>query len=162
MVYRLQNATTTFRGGFGMIKTIYDIWEESTKSMQHVSGSTWSFSIQHFLWHKTKDESAPVRNSLGLGASDGDLVLFVVSASWLRPEDDHLVTSAAQKLIAKIDDATRKEGLYHPFKYLNYTASWQDPIGSYGDENMRRLRSVSRRYDPQGMFQEQHPGGFKL
>lgn len=97
-----------------------------------------------------------------MGASDGDLVLFVVSASWHRPEHDYIITTAAWKLIAKIDEATRKEGMYHPFKYLNYAAAWQDPIGSYGDENVRKLRSASRKYDPHGMFQEQCPGGFKL
>ena len=46
--------------------------------------------------------------------------------------------------------------------YLNYAAEWQDPIGSYGAANVGRLMSVSRRYDPTGVFQELVKGGFKI
>ena len=52
--------------------------------------------------------------------------------------------------------------LLHKFQYLNYADPSQDPLGSYGDENVARLREVSRKYDPAGFFQAQVPGGFKL
>ena len=53
-------------------------------------------------------------------------------------------------------------GLLHEFEYLNYADSSQDPIASYGADNVERLRATSRKYDPHGVFQKQVPGGFKL
>lgn len=48
------------------------------------------------------------------------------------------------------------------WRYLNYAAQDQDPLGSYGEENLARLRAVSGKFDPRGMFQRNVPGGFKL
>ncbi len=55
-----------------------------------------------------------------------------------------------------------KPSLYHPYKYLNYADGSQDVIGGYGNKSVNRLRKVSKRYDPRGVFQRQVPGGFKL
>jgi hypothetical protein len=45
--------------------------------------------------------------------------------------------------------------------YLNFAAGFQDPLKGYGEESLRRLRGVARRYDPEGFFQK-YTGGFKL
>jgi FAD/FMN-containing dehydrogenase len=45
---------------------------------------------------------------------------------------------------------------------LNYCAEWQRPFEGYGRENWRFLQGVSRRYDPEGLFQRGCVGGFKL
>lgn len=50
----------------------------------------------------------------------------------------------------------------HPFQYLNYAAPFQDPLASYGVKNLQRLREVSKKYDPDQVFQRLVPGGFKL
>ena len=49
-----------------------------------------------------------------------------------------------------------------PYIYWNYAFSDQDPLLSYGKENVEKLRNVSKKYDPDGMFQTACPGGFKL
>lgn len=46
--------------------------------------------------------------------------------------------------------------------YLNYAAANQDPIGSYGTENVGFMKNVAARYDPEGFFQKRVPGGFKV
>jgi hypothetical protein len=46
--------------------------------------------------------------------------------------------------------------------YLNYADGTQDPIGSYGEENERKIREVAAKYDPLGAFQKLCPGGFKV
>jgi hypothetical protein len=38
------------------------------------------------------------------------------------------------------------------FKFMNYAFNFQDPIGSYGTENKKKLQEVSRKYDPEGLF----------
>ena len=49
-----------------------------------------------------------------------------------------------------------------PFQYLNYAAPFQDPFASYGEKNLQLLREVSKKYDPDQVFQKLVPGGFKL
>lgn len=53
-------------------------------------------------------------------------------------------------------------GKYVEFKYLNYATAWQDPLGSYGKEGLEVLKKVSRKYDPEGVFQGLCEGGFKI
>ena len=36
------------------------------------------------------------------------------------------------------------------------------PIAGYGEENVEILQKVSRKYDPEGVFQRLVSGGFKL
>lgn len=48
------------------------------------------------------------------------------------------------------------------FRYLNYCSSSQDPLATYGEESMRKMREVAAKYDPSGVFQTRVPGGFKL
>ena len=53
-------------------------------------------------------------------------------------------------------------GLLHDFVYLNYANQAQNPIATYGRENVAGLKKAAERYDPRGVFQRQVPGGFKL
>ena len=46
--------------------------------------------------------------------------------------------------------------------YMNYADSSQDPLGSYGQENVDHIRRVAAKFDPTGAFQERVPGGFKI
>lgn len=80
----------------------------------------------------------------------------------MLPEDDDDVISALETFLARAEEYTRAEGQYQPFLYLNYALPGQDPIASYGKRNVQFLRHVSRKYDPNRVFQELVPGGFKL
>ncbi|KAI4868741.1 hypothetical protein F4820DRAFT_408617 [Hypoxylon rubiginosum] len=51
-----------------------------------------------------------------------------------------------------IEKDAERRGRKVPHIYLNYTSSFQDPFASYGEENKKFLREVSRRYDPHGLF----------
>ena len=48
------------------------------------------------------------------------------------------------------------------FRYLNYCHGTQDPLRSYGEESLRKMREAAAKYDPAGIFQTRVPGGFKI
>ena len=48
------------------------------------------------------------------------------------------------------------------WQYLNYADAYQDPLGSYGAANVAKILAAAKKYDPNGMFQTQAPGGFKI
>ena len=73
-----------------------------------------------------------------------------------------MVHNATRAINAQIEDASRKEGVYEPYKFMN-DASWdQDVISSYGVEGQRKMRQAQRKYDPRMVFQKLVSGGFKL
>ncbi len=45
---------------------------------------------------------------------------------------------------------------------MNDASYDQDVLAHYGAANLRRLRDVQARYDPDLVFQKLVPGGFKL
>ena len=48
------------------------------------------------------------------------------------------------------------------FICLNYADGSQDVFGSYGKENVRKMKDAAAKYDPSGVFQDLCSGGFKL
>lgn len=54
------------------------------------------------------------------------------------------------------------DDLNFDWEYINYADETQDLLGSYGADNVRRLRDVSEGYDPEQVFQTLCRGGFKL
>ncbi|KAL8915022.1 MAG: hypothetical protein Q9171_000462 [Xanthocarpia ochracea] len=101
-------------------------------------------------------------NNLGLDASDRNLVLTLLAMQWTLATDDAAVTAAANSWLAAAKAASVKAGLSNEFVYLNYAAQGQDPISGYGAGNKANLRAVSRKYDPNQVFQKAVPGAFKL
>lgn len=47
-------------------------------------------------------------------------------------------------------------------RYLNYAWTEQDPIASYGAENVDLLRRVQSQYDPNRIWEKLVKGGFKI
>lgn len=103
-------------------------------------------------------------NIMGLERQCHDGVLFLATAMVRTPEQEAL----AYPLVKAWADGVREfaEGLEDggmlDWVYLNYADKSQDPIASYGEENVKLLREVAGRYDPDGVFQTLCPGGFKV
>ncbi len=87
---------------------------------------------------------------------------MLVSALWIDSASNDAMNTAAQGLMTSINQVAKGMDLLHMFQYANYAGPSQDPMWSYGSQNLQRLREVSRKYDPQSVFQRQVPGGFKL
>jgi hypothetical protein len=47
-------------------------------------------------------------------------------------------------------------------RYLNYAWDKQDPIASYGEENVELLRCMQQEYDPTRVWERLVKGGFKI
>lgn len=101
-------------------------------------------------------------NSLGLAPSDGPLVSVLLLTWWKSKDDDEKIISSLRSVLDTIDKDAEDRGTAVPFKYMNYAHDFQDPINSYGEENKAKLQEVSKKYDPEGLFQKGVPGGFKL
>ncbi|KAF7879928.1 uncharacterized protein EAF02_007565 [Botrytis sinoallii] len=157
-----QFATTTFGGSLEFLQNVHSIRRSSIHAISSIVGVNWAMTIQP-LPIAAMNQSEKV-NSLGLSSSSGPLTLFLLSYNWENIEDDEEITLAAKKLISDIDEAARERGVGSDFKYLNYAASWQNPLGGYGEleETLKKLRDTGEIYDPGGVFQTLCEGGFKI
>lgn len=147
--------TITFRHHPALYGDVWNLFNASTASIRCVTG------IQYYLIFQPTPELS-VNNFLGFNPADERLVVCLLSVTYSNESDDVIVTETAKSLFANIATAAAKRGVAHPFIYLNYAAPWQDPIMSYGARNKAALQAASKKYDPEGLFQEGVPGGFKL
>ncbi len=88
------------------------------------------------------------------------MVLF--SALWADSAANDAVDRVARAAVAAVRAHAAAKGLLRTFEYLNYAGPHQTPLASYGAASFGFLEGVSRKYDPEGVFQRKVPGGFKL
>lgn len=67
-----------------------------------------------------------------------------------------------QKFLKRSWDLAKEKGLHHRYIYQNYADISQDVFGGYGEKNRKKLLSIQKKYDPEGVFTKLQPGYFKL
>ncbi|KAK6818903.1 oxidoreductase [Apiospora arundinis] len=154
--------TATFRNSLPMLRAIHEIQLQMAPALRNISGLQWSLSLQPQPSIMFKASAEAGDNSLGLDESDGNLFNVLLTATWADKKDDPLVVSQTRRMFEQFEAKAERLGVTNPYLYLNYAASWQDPINGYGAESKEFLQKVSNKYDPEGLFQKNVPGGFKL
>jgi hypothetical protein len=101
-------------------------------------------------------------NALGLNPENGPYFVLNFNSAWTRTEDEPEFFGVISNVIKAAKAEAQRRGLDNDLVYLNYASEHQDPIGSYGAANKKRLISISKKYDPARVFQYLQPGGFKL
>ncbi|MCJ1376634.1 hypothetical protein MMC20_007877 [Loxospora ochrophaea] len=153
-------ATTTIKNDSTTIAAAHAAYHDAIASIRPVKGLVWTLVLQPLLpvWAR-KGDATP----LGLDAcTEEALVIVSFTVNWDEHQDDELVKTVTRHTVEQIDAVAMAHQTGHRFRYLNYCAEWQRPFEGYGEENLRFLQEVSRRYDPDGLFQRGCVGGFKL
>ena len=103
-------------------------------------------------------------NALGLDPAKGTYVCYAQVVEWTGSKYNDVAYGWVQNTGRKIEDALKHAGLYDPFHYMGDSAGFQTQgyYNGYGSANAARLLSISKKYDPQRVFQDLMPGGFKI
>ncbi|RYP17192.1 hypothetical protein DL767_010062 [Monosporascus sp. MG133] len=158
---RQGSATVTIYSSVPAIKATIGAWNASIASVRSIPGIVWGLGLdplppQLYMRHAES-------NALGLvERNESTLIVVHLTMSWSDATDDAAIDRAARQLIAAIQQDTRALDALDPYVYINYAAPWQRPIDSYGETSLQRLRSVRRAYDPNRIFTDLVPGGFKV
>ncbi|KAL3490398.1 hypothetical protein BJX62DRAFT_252037 [Aspergillus germanicus] len=102
-------------------------------------------------------------NILGLAAVAQCWWVFTIE--WPRestPEDDAAARKAVAYLVQKVRNTAKSRDQLLPYLCATFASSDQDVLSSYGAQNVELMKAVSRKYDPEGVFQRQQFGGFLL
>ncbi|KAL8626231.1 hypothetical protein Q9189_008083 [Teloschistes chrysophthalmus] len=166
--------TRTYGNDPQFLQSVFDIANETlTARFAKAPGLIYALAFQplpsSITVHGARTASTPgsnnnttAPNALGLSPSTGPQVLALQTIQWALPTDDAAINSAAREIWQRADALAQRMGLRRPWLYLNYAAQDQDPIASYGADSVERLKAASRKFDPNGLFQRNVPGGFKL
>ncbi|KAI1172627.1 hypothetical protein F4777DRAFT_581779 [Nemania sp. FL0916] len=139
-----------------------EIWASSLGPIKDCEGFICSYTLQPYPRSLLEASAKKGGNSLGLNPDDGAIVSIALLAYWVNPADDERILGTFKEALEKIDKEAADRNQSINFKFLNYSFTFQDPIGSYGAENKQRLQQVSKKFDPEGLFQKGVPGGWKL
>ncbi|KAI1844030.1 hypothetical protein JX266_009703 [Neoarthrinium moseri] len=101
-------------------------------------------------------------NVLGMDRQTGNCVLFQVFMVFTGAALEPLARKQLVAYREAVREQSVKTGTDVDFAYLNYADKTQDPITTYGEENVAFLREVSAKYDQDQILQTRLPGGFKI
>jgi hypothetical protein len=155
--------TGTYGVSAALMNKMVERWEDILNATGPIPGlSSWGFAFEPLPTIYTQFGEKNGGNSLGTLPKDGNAMILLLSPGWNDTKSDVLVMKMAHRLLDGANEIAKSMGLLHDFQYLNYAGPGQNPPASYGASNLDKLRAVSKKYDPQGVFQRQVPGGFKL
>ena len=101
-------------------------------------------------------------NVLGLDRETDNAVMFQVQLMVNSPEQEKVARERMVQYRKTIKQYSVDNGGGVDWEYLNYADFTQDPLKTYGEENVEFIRQVAAKYDPTGVFQNRMPGGFKI
>ncbi|KAK5109863.1 hypothetical protein LTR62_006470 [Meristemomyces frigidus] len=154
--------TLTFKNNAEILKIAHKIHAEEVEAIKDVAGLVAPMVAQPITLDVIRLFSKNGGNPLGMKEEDGPLQLLNIASMWADSSRDEEVMAAHSRMIDRMVAAAKELGVYHPYIYQNYAANEQDVFAGYGEENRARLREISRKFDPEQVFQRLQPGYFKL
>lgn len=108
-------------------------------------------------------QANPGGNVLGLDKSlKEDSILWLGEAFIDTPEMDAYFHTKIGAMTDELEAYAQSIEANTPWRYLNYVNPTQDPLTSYGPDNVAFMKDVASEYDPSGFFQTRVSGGFKV
>ncbi|KAK8103051.1 FAD-binding domain-containing protein [Apiospora sp. TS-2023a] len=141
------------------LKDIYAMYLDFDSGIQNIKGAT-SIVVQPFT-------SAAVQHSKSTGGNPVGLIdtlqnHLTYTLQWTDSKDDPTALAAIRGFTDRVEALLKKRGLFLRTKIPNDAGDAQAVLASFGPENLGRLRGVSARYDPSGVFQHLQNNGFLL
>ncbi|KAF3034789.1 hypothetical protein E8E12_003421 [Didymella heteroderae] len=92
-------------------------------------------------------------NILGLDQVKENTLLWLLVGSTQTVKESEVMRAKITALKNALEEFTRREDLNVDWQYLNYVDETQQPLESYGNENVAFLRAVAKKHDSTGIFQ---------
>jgi hypothetical protein len=144
------------------MKRLHEAWLETLEPLKSAAG--FIFSLGFFPLTKALLESSRLAggNAKDINPEDGPLFIILLNPTWDSRDDDARVQDGVKKLLATFKHLAHEKGLLHRYIFTNYAHQNEDVFQGYGQDSAANLKKVSAKYDPEGIFQKNVPGGFKL
>ncbi|KAI0145377.1 FAD-binding domain-containing protein [Xylariaceae sp. FL1272] len=155
-------ASATFKPSTSLLLETFDIWNETFSPIEAVGGVTWFCHFEAIPAVMSTYSRKTGSNVLGVKPEDGNGVVMLISAFWTDGTATSAIEEAGKTAAQKVQHTAETKGRGMDLIYSNYADTSQNVIKSYGANNVEFLKQVSKKYDPDQVFQKRVPGGFKL
>jgi hypothetical protein len=166
----------TVKLNLDLLDAAVDLWYKSAEAIRTVPGHIHTLVIHPLPLGMLQASSriaatsggpsltASTTNFLGLNPKDGPLAIVQICTTYSNAKDDHMVANEDTKYLDEVARLAREMGLQHPNNYIfaNYAWPTEPVIAGYGQQRVAVLRKAALKYDPDGFFQGQFVGGFKI
>jgi len=157
--FRTTMWSQSFKLNAELLKRMNDHFFEIAPTIPALSPSV---TFQAFSKPALKAMQKKGGNALGLDPADGPFFHALFYLSWTDAKDDKAIMKAAQDYINASIAMAKELGAYNDYMYMPYSSPYQPVISGYGAANVAKLKAVSKKYDPHGVFLELQPGYFKF
>ncbi|GAP89067.1 putative FAD binding domain-containing protein [Rosellinia necatrix] len=144
------------------VQAATNIYMGAIDPVKSTEGLVCSLTLQSYAESLLPSSEFKGGDVLGLGASPGPLVNLLLLTHWSDAKYDDAILGNMRTALRGIDEYATSRGAKIDHVYMNYASEDQDVVKSYGGKNKSFLREVSKKYDPEGLFQKGVPGGRKL
>ncbi|TDZ39515.1 FAD-dependent monooxygenase yanF [Colletotrichum trifolii] len=156
-----------FRSDMRVMKFIDDKLQEYGSKMQTaVPGCEFEMLLQFqpFTQNMVNHSIANGGNILGLERvlADGPTSNWLLALTVDKEANQDTLLPMALEFRDEVNAYAKEMGMFKEWSYLNYAYADQNPIATYGEENVALLRAVAAKVDPNGVFQRLRTTGFKL
>lgn len=155
-------ATVSIKPDVPLMSKFHKVWLDVLEPLKSADGLT--FSLGYFPLTKALLENSKLAggNAKDIDPADGPLFITLINPTWNSADDDERIHNAVEDLLVKFKQIASEKGLLHRYIFTNYAYQDEDIFAGYGDDSVKRLKEVSKKYDPEEIFQKAVPGGFKL
>ncbi|KAF2688556.1 FAD linked oxidase-like protein [Lentithecium fluviatile CBS 122367] len=143
-----------------LYKDVYKVWKEKATTVHASTGANMTFVLQPIPAGLTRASKAKGGNPMGIPEKNHQWWTTLVD--WTDPKDDATVRSAPIAITETWKQLSKQRGLEVPYIFMNDASRDQNPIASYGKDNVQRLKAIAAKYDPARVFQNLQSGGFLL
>ena len=161
---RVQFRTVSFKIDLATLQETARLYKILITELQAKASGQWRVSCLHQVWSTsyTADSKAKGGNVLGMERYKENFIMYQSYLSWSEAKDDELFIGLGLMLTNGIEKFAKSKGTLLDYLYLNYADKDQDPLSGYGTDNVKFMKSVAKKYDPSGVYQNLLPGGFKI
>lgn len=173
---RTLHKSITVKLNLDLLNAAVDIWQTSNESLRSVAGLQRtvvfhplslrmleaSSKVGSTSSESTSPSSSSTPNFAGIQPKDGPLALIEICTTYRNAKDDEAVQKADSKYLEDVEALAQQMGLAHRFIFPNYAWPSEAVMQGYGEERVAFLRQVAKKWDPEGFFQGQFVGGFKI
>jgi hypothetical protein len=137
-----------------------DIYNKWLSAVTNANSSTTVFALPIQTYGSGAVTAANRNGGNVLGTSTKAQAWWNPIAQWTNPADDAKIHKTLLDIADSITKTAQNVRLHDRYIFANIAAREQKVLASYGQDNLNFMRSVSRKYDGIGMFQNLQNGGF--
>ncbi|KAI0385990.1 FAD-binding domain-containing protein [Hypomontagnella monticulosa] len=141
-------------------KEVYEFWRERAVAVRDATGANQTFAIQPIPANIAAQGIAKGGNPMGIPQEDHQWWTTLVD--WKNAKDDDLVRSVSIETTEQWKKLGQPRNLFLDYIYSNDASRDQNPLASYGAENIKKLKEIALKYDAIQLFQRQQNSGFLL